>query len=204
VRKFDSISHDTTSIFIKSTSRGEVSRLVTREQAMFRLRYTLNFRRQFLLKILSPTLFLSRRRNRNRRPTRRRLTVPRVRTKTSSMRWLLAYTTKLLVRTGVCHMSDFITIETNGVVAIVCKVAALITFSTSVLFAIVGKADEKLSETEIGRDSLIYSDTKVTITIEDKFIIGISTTTITHNLTERLQSFDKCIVRQLVRRIIDV
>ena len=171
---------------------------------MFRLRYTLDFRRQFLLRILSPTLFLSRRRGRNRRLNRRRLTIPGIRTKTSPMGLFLAYTTIRWVRTDVSHMSDFIAVEADGVVTIVCKVAALITFSTGVLLAIVGEADEKFAETEIGRDSLIYPDTKVTITIEDKFIIRVSTTTITHNLAVRLQSFNKCIVRKLVRRIVDV
>ena len=72
------------------------------------------------------------------------------------------------------------------------------------LLTIVRKADKEFPKAKVGRDRCVYSDSKMTNTIEDQFIKEISTTTIADNFTEWFQSLDNRLVGQLMSRIIDI
>lgn len=129
---------------------------------------------------------------------------PSVWTKSTVVRWLLANSAKLLVGTGFSNVPKLITIQTDSIVTIVCRMTASIAFSASMLLTIVRKADKEFPKAKVGWDRCVYSDSKMTITIEDQFIKEISTATIADNFTEWFQSLDNRLVGQLMSRIIDI
>lgn len=63
-----------------------------------------------------------------------------------------ANSAKLLVGTGFGNVPKLITIQTDSIVAIVCKVTTSIVFLASMLLTIVTKADKEFPKAKVGRD----------------------------------------------------